>query len=100
MAESESSVRAIGGKENEFMKRRIKYEDAPHDVEKSLKTNIRVLDFLPSPNQLVEKVRKEKITISLNKRSIDFFKKAADREGVGYQTMINNLLDAYVQRHV
>ena len=81
------------------MKRRIEYKDAPSDVEQSLKISERVIDFLPSPDQLVEKTEKEKITISLNKSSVDFFKKAAGRKGVGYQTMINNLLDTYVQRY-
>jgi predicted DNA binding CopG/RHH family protein len=46
----------------------------------------------------VEKIEKEKITISLNKRSVDFFKSAAKEEGVRYQVMINNLLDNYVRR--
>ena len=80
------------------MKRRIKYQDAPADVEQALDMSERIYDFLPSPDRLVEKIEKEKITISLSKRSVDFFRKAADKEGVGYQTMINNLLDAYARR--
>ena len=80
------------------MKRGIKYQDAPADVEQALDMSERIHDFLPSPDKLVEKIEKEKITISLSKRSVDFFRKAADKEGVGYQTMINNLLDAYARR--
>ena len=81
------------------MKNKIKYTDAPPDVEQALTVNERIADFLPPPEKLVEKVEKEKITIALSKRNVDFFKKAAAKEGVGYQVMINNLLDSYVQRY-
>ena len=80
------------------MKRKIEYKDAPADIEQSLEVAERVMDFLPHPSKLVEKVEKEKITIALSKRNVDFFKKAAAKEGVGYQVMINNLLDNYVER--
>jgi len=81
------------------MKSKIEYKDAPFDMEKALDKANQVADFLPPPDQLVEKIEKEKITISLNKRSVEFFRKAADEEGVGYQTMINNLLEKYVQHY-
>ena len=81
------------------MKSKIDYTDAPSDVEQALTTNRHIEDFLPPPEKLVEKMEKEKITISLNKRNVDFFRKAAAKEGVGYQVMINNLLDNYVQRY-
>ena len=53
--------------------------------------------FLPSPEKLVRKEPKVKITITLNKGSVDFFKKYAKQNNVKYQTMINELLDRYVQ---
>jgi len=81
------------------MKNNIKYTDAPPDVDEALTVNERIVDFLPPPDQLVEKAEKEKITIALNKRNVDFFRRAAAREGVGYQVMINNLLDSYVRRY-
>ncbi|MDR1358236.1 MAG: BrnA antitoxin family protein [Coriobacteriales bacterium] len=81
------------------MKDAIEYTDAPADVEYALAGKVRVLDFLPPPEQLVERVEKEKITILLNKHSVDFFRTAAEKEGVKYQTMINNLLDTYVRRY-
>ena len=81
------------------MKRKIEYKDAPQEIEQSLSVGERVMDFLPPPEQLVEKVEKEKITIALSKRNVDFFKKAAAKEGVGYQVMINSLLDSYVERY-
>lgn len=40
-----------------------------------------------------------KITITLSKRSVDFFKSEAAKAGTQYQRMIRRLLDAYVDAH-
>ena len=37
-----------------------------------------------------------KITITLSKKSVDFFKSEAAKGGTQYQRMIRRLLDAYV----
>ena len=75
------------------MKNRIKYTDEPLG-------KLRVTrDFLPSPDELAFKEEKVKVTISLSKGSLDFFKHEADRHHTAYQKMIRNLLDAYVVRH-
>jgi hypothetical protein len=55
-----------------------------------------VKDFLPSPEELVFREDSVKVTISLSKKSVDFFKTEADRHHTQYQRMIRNLLDAYV----
>jgi uncharacterized protein (DUF4415 family) len=83
------------------MKKRTVYTDAPPDVEYALEhgTVIPRPDFLPPPDQLVFREKKQKITIMLNESTIDFFKRSARENGVKYQTMINNLLDSYVQLH-
>jgi len=75
------------------MKSKIKYTDEPLG-------KVRVVpDFLPSPEQLAFKEDKVKITISLNKSSLDFFKEQAELHKTAYQKMIRNLLDAYVVQH-
>ena len=56
-------------------------------------------DFLPPPDQLVLKEDGVKVTISLSKRSVDFFKAHAARSKVPYQKMIRRLLDQYVDRY-
>ena len=56
-------------------------------------------DFLPPPEQLVLRDDGVKITISLSKRSVDFFKRHAARSKVPYQKMIRSLLDTYAKRH-
>jgi predicted DNA binding CopG/RHH family protein len=55
-----------------------------------------VKDFLPTPEELVFREESIKVTISLSKKSVDFFKTEADRHHTQYQRMIRNLLDAYV----
>jgi len=40
--------------------------------------------------------KKTKVTLTLTKRSLDFFKSAAKEHGASYQAMIRRLLDYYV----
>jgi predicted DNA binding CopG/RHH family protein len=56
-------------------------------------------NFLPPPDQLVLKDDAVKVTISLSKRSVDFFKAHAARSDVPYQRMIRSLLDSYAEQH-
>ena len=80
----------IGERESEYMKTKIKYTDEPLG-------DVRVVnDFLPSPEELALKDETVKITISLTRRSVDFFKKEAELHNTQYQRMIRNLLDEYV----
>lgn len=60
---------------------------------------MRVDDFLPPPDQLVLKDDGIKVTLSLSKRSIEFFKSHAQRSKVPYQKMIRSLLDNYATRY-
>ncbi len=55
-------------------------------------------DFLPSPEQLAFRDKTIKVTISLSKSSVDYFKKAAKSYNTQYQKMIRRLLDEYVSR--
>lgn len=60
---------------------------------------VRVIeDFLPSPDQLVARDDNVKVTLSLSRRSVDFFKRAAKRRRVPYQRMIRALVDQYAER--
>ncbi|MGC1696195.1 MAG: hypothetical protein WA743_13095 [Pseudolabrys sp.] len=57
-----------------------------------------VEDFLPSPDALVPREENVKVTLSLSRRSVDFFKQAAKARRVPYQRMIRALVDAYAER--
>ncbi len=74
------------------MKKTIKYTDGEIG-------NVRIIeDFLPSPEELVFKDENTKITISLTKETVDFFKDEAKKHHTQYQKMIRNLLDLYVEK--
>jgi hypothetical protein len=73
--------------------RKVKYTDEPIG-------KIRIVsDFLPSPDDLVIKEEMVKVTLSLTKESVEFFKKEADTHHTSYQKMIRNLLDQYTAHY-
>jgi predicted DNA binding CopG/RHH family protein len=55
-------------------------------------------DFLPPPDALVPREDHVKVTLSLSKRSLDFFKREAKKRRVPYQRMIRSLVDMYAER--
>jgi predicted DNA binding CopG/RHH family protein len=57
-----------------------------------------VQDFLPPPAELVLREENVKVTLSLSRRSIAFFKREAGKRRVPYQRMIRALVDAYAER--
>ena len=75
------------------MSAKIKYSDEPIGPVKV------VPDFLPSPEELAFKEDTVKITITLSKESVEFFKQEAKRHHMQYQKMIRRLLDAYTHAH-
>jgi hypothetical protein len=56
-------------------------------------------DFLPPPDQLVLREANVKVTLSLSRRSVEFFKHEADKRHVPYQRMIRALVDTYAEKH-
>ena len=59
-----------------------------------------ILDFLPSPAELAgREVESEKITIFLDKPTVDFFRGQAATLGASYQRMIRELLRDYAELH-
>jgi hypothetical protein len=57
-----------------------------------------VEDFLPPPADLVLREDNVKVTLSLSRRSLDFFKREARKRRVPYQRMIRALVDTYAER--
>lgn len=74
------------------MGKRTRYTDEP------LGELVMMKDFLPRPEELVLKEENVKITISLNKSSVDFFKKKAREHHTSYQKMIRRLIDWYASQ--
>lgn len=75
------------------MKSKTKYSEEPMG---ELKV---VNDFLPPPDQLVLKEDNVKVTISLKKSSISFFKEQAKTHKTSYQKMIREVVDGYVSHY-
>ncbi len=72
---------------------KIKYTDEPLG-------KLRVMaNFLPAPEDLVFREEGVKVTLSLSKRSVEFFKREAAKHNTQYQRMIRRLLDAYAEHH-
>lgn len=80
------------------MSNTINYTDAPADVEQALENATVISDFLPSPSELVSRGEKEKITIAVDKHSLDLFKQYAKRHNTKYQPMINGVLSSYADK--
>ena len=75
------------------MKNKIRYTEEPLG---KLKV---VDDFLPPPGDLIFKKENVKVTMSLSKSSVNFFKREAKKHHTPYQVMIRNLLDLYATQH-
>ena len=73
------------------MNAKIRYTDEPLGEVKIIP------DFLPSPAELAFREESVKVTISLSKKSVEFFKSEATKHHTQYQRMIRHLLDAYVE---
>lgn len=52
-------------------------------------------NFLPPPDQLILKDDGVKVTLSLSKKSVQFFKAHARKSKIPYQRMIRRVLDEY-----
>ncbi len=74
------------------MKKRIRYTNEPVELEV-------IDDFLPPPDKLSLREEKIKVTITLSKTSVDFFKKHARKHRAPYQRMIRRVLDRYVNHY-
>lgn len=75
------------------MKKKIRYTDEPVGPVEIVK------DFLPPPEALVFREDQVKVTIALNRSSVEFFKRHAKKHHTQYQKMIRHLLDHYVARY-
>lgn len=76
------------------MKKRTHYnEDQPSDQARIIK------DFLPPPAELVMPDDNVKVTLMLDRQSVEFFKAQAKRHGAKYQRMMREILKRYAHLH-
>jgi hypothetical protein len=75
------------------MKSKTKYTDEPMGKPRVIK------DFLPPPSRLAMREDTVKVTLSLSRAGVDFFKTQAKAHGTSYQRMIRRLLDLYASQY-
>lgn len=80
------------------MKRKITYTDDKGELEGLESYTTLPKDFLPPVEELIFKEKTEKITIELEKSSLDYLKKEAKKHGGSYQRLIRNLISSYAKR--
>lgn len=80
--------------------RNINYNHAPEDIEQALAGAVSANDLLPPPAELVRKSEKEKITIAVDKRSLEKYRRYAKQHNAKYQTMINGVLHSYAEKYL
>ena len=74
-------------------KQTVKYSDETIGKIKIIK------DFLPKPEDLILQDQTIKVTLSLSKSSVNFFKMQAKKHHFQYQKMIRMLLDQYTAHY-
>ncbi|MBM3131548.1 MAG: CopG family transcriptional regulator [Chloroflexi bacterium] len=77
------------------------YTKAPTDIAEAIERSVPVDDFLPSPDEIAEMIRKEEtvpVTMKLKKKTIEQYKRYARERGLKYQTFVSALLDSYAKR--
>ncbi len=75
------------------MKTRAKYTEEPMGELKIVE------DCLPPPDQIVLREDNVKVTISLKKSSIIFFKEQGKKQKTSYQKMIREVVDWYASHY-
>jgi hypothetical protein len=82
----------FGGRGGRLMKKPI-YTDEPMG-----KLHV-IPDFLPPPEELFPKREGIKVTLTVDRDSVDFFRRSAHRSGLKYQRMMREVLREYSHRY-
>lgn len=90
-------VRVHGEKGGSYMKKKIINKDDLGDMPIGKMT--RVPNFLPPPEELIFPEQLVKVTLSIDKSCLEFFKATANKLGGKYQKMMREVLRGYAQRY-
>jgi len=74
-----------------------RYTDAPSDVEEAFARSVRIKDFLPAPEFLERKTKKEQVAVLLDSDILAFFRKYAQQEHTTYQNVMSSVLKNYAK---
>ena len=74
------------------MKKRVQYTDEPMQMRL-------IKDFLTSPEELVTKGKRVKVSVEISQSSLDFFRQQVGRSKMQAKNMIGTLLDVYATQY-
>lgn len=74
--------------------------DAPDNINEALDHAVVIEDFLPSPEEFIRRAKKEKITIAIDKHSLELYKAYAKKYDAKYQTLINDVVSSYADKYL
>ncbi|MDR1183283.1 MAG: BrnA antitoxin family protein [Coriobacteriales bacterium] len=78
---------------------KVRYHNAPADVEAAIDAAVRVEDdFLPSPEHFAKMLAKEKISLNIDRSTVESFRAYAKQHGMKYQVLMNQVLSSYAKR--
>lgn len=78
---------------------KVKYGNAPEDVEMAMDAAVRVDDsFLPSPEFFAGLLAKEKISLNIDRQTVESFRAYAKKHNLKYQALMNQVLTSYATR--
>ena len=78
----------------------VRYADAPDDINEALDHAVVIEDFLPSPEEFIRRAKKEKITIAIDKHSLELYKAYAKEHDSKYQNLINDVVSSYADKYL
>ncbi|MDG5813544.1 hypothetical protein QA601_00490 [Chitinispirillales bacterium ANBcel5] len=82
------------------MKKNESYSDAPREIAEEIKGSERIEDFLPSPDEISQSVKKQQtvsVTMNLKKETLEQYERYAQKQGIDYHSFISALLEKYAQ---
>ncbi|MCL2869837.1 BrnA antitoxin family protein [Candidatus Saccharibacteria bacterium] len=78
----------------------VRYTDAPAEIARAIDAAVSVNDFLPSPESFADKIIKEKITLNVDRGSLNLFREYAKKHGLKYQSLMNQVLASYAEKQL
>ncbi len=77
-----------------------RYIDAPDDINETLDHAVVIDDFLPSPEEFIRRAKKEKITVAIDKHSLELYKAYVKEHDAKYQNLINDVVSSYADKYL
>ena len=81
--------------------KKVKYTNAPDDIDASLEYLLAhptpIMDNLPSPAEFAKMLAKEKISLNVDRQTVNNFRAAAKKHGLKYQVLMNQVLTSYAK---